>query len=61
MESAGLEIYAELGLILFVLGFIFVVLRVVTMKREEADEHARIPLEEDAHDSRPLENREVEA
>jgi hypothetical protein len=61
MESAGLEMYAEIGLILFVLGFIFVVLRVAVMKREEATEYAHIPLDGDSVENRPNENREVEA
>lgn len=48
MESAGLEIYAEIGLVLFVLAFLFVIIRVLLLKREEVEHLENLPLDEDA-------------
>lgn len=48
MESAGLAIYAELGLILFVLAFLFTIVRVLLLKREEVEHLEKLPLDEDA-------------
>ncbi len=46
MESANLAIFAEIGLILFILGFIFVIARLVLMTREDAESVGRIPLDD---------------
>jgi hypothetical protein len=46
MQSAGLEIYAEIGIILFVFAFVLVLARVVFMKNSEAQECGNIPLED---------------
>ncbi|MFP4598209.1 MAG: hypothetical protein ACLFVJ_08155 [Persicimonas sp.] len=48
MENAGLEIFAEVGLILFVLGFVFVIARVLLIKREEVEHLENLPLDENA-------------
>ncbi len=48
MESAGLEIYAEIGLILFVLGFLFVLIRVLLLKDDEVEHLEKLPLDGDA-------------
>lgn len=47
MESAGLEIYAEIGIVIFVVVFILIIIRVVLMKRRDAEEMGEIPLEDD--------------
>lgn len=46
MQNAGLAIFAEIGLVLFVLGFIFVIARLVLMKREDAESVGRLPLDD---------------
>lgn len=46
MQGAGLEIFAEVGLIFFILGFLFVIARLLLMKKEEADAHGQIPLDD---------------
>lgn len=46
MESANLAIFAEIGLVLFVLGFLFVIARLVLMKREHAESVGRLPLDD---------------
>lgn len=48
MENAGLEIFAEVGLILFILGFVFVIARVLLIKREEVEHLENLPLDENA-------------
>lgn len=48
MESSGLEIYAEIGLILFVLAFAFVIIRVLLFKDEEVEHLEKLPLDGDA-------------
>ena len=47
IENAGLEGFAEIGLILFLVAFLLVVIRVVLMDSETAEEHAQIPLNDD--------------
>ena len=47
MEHAGLAIYAELGVILFVFAFILVIARVYFMRSSEAEEQGRLPFEKD--------------
>jgi len=46
MESAGLEGFAEIGLIIFVIAFLLVVLRVFFLNKEKADERSRLPLDD---------------
>lgn len=48
VENAGLEIFAEAGLILFVLAFIFVIVRVLLYQNEEVEHLEQLPLDEDA-------------
>ena len=45
-QSAGLQIYAEIGLILFVVAFLFVLIRVVLLRREEAEQLGNLPLDD---------------
>lgn len=47
MESSGLGIYAEIGIVIFVIVFIIILVRVLFMKKSEADELREIPLEDD--------------
>jgi hypothetical protein len=46
MESAGLEIFAEVGLVLFVIGFLAVLIRVALLKRDEVEHIESLPLDE---------------
>lgn len=46
MESAGLAGFAEVGLILFLIGFALVVIRVALMKRDEVEHLEALPLDE---------------
>lgn len=46
MEHAGLEIFAEIGLIIFVLVFIAIFLRAAFMRRESVEYLSSLPLEE---------------
>lgn len=46
MESAGLEMFAEIGLVLFLLGFLFVIIRVVLLKSDEVEHLESLPLDE---------------
>jgi hypothetical protein len=48
VENSGLEGYAEIGLLLFVAAFIFVIVRVWLMNEEEAESHANIPLDDES-------------
>ena len=47
MESAGLTIYAEIGLILLFVTFLFALARTLTRKREYYDKLARIPFDDE--------------
>ncbi len=47
IESAGLEGFAEIGLIVFVIGFALVVVRVALLSSDEAKHHAELPLDEE--------------
>lgn len=53
MEQAGLEGFAEIGLIIFVIAFLLVLIRVWLVDGEEADRHANIPFGDDS-DGEPL-------
>jgi len=46
VEHAGLTIFAEVGIILFFVAFVLVVVRVFVMKKDKANEMAKIPLED---------------
>lgn len=46
MRNADLAIFAEIGLVLFLLGFLFVIMRLVLMKREDAESVGRLPLDD---------------
>ena len=46
MEHAGLEIFAEIGLIIFVLVFIAIFLRAAFMGRDNVEYLSNLPLEE---------------
>lgn len=46
MQNAGLEIFPEIGLIFFLLGFLFVIVRTALMRSAEAEHAERIPLDE---------------
>lgn len=50
VENAGLEIFAEVGLILFVLAFVFVLVRVFLFKDDEVEHLEHLPLDEDVED-----------
>ena len=57
MEAAGLAIFAEIGIIIFMVVFLALVLRVVFMSKHDADEMGRIPLEDG--DPKGLDGSEV--
>lgn len=46
MENAGLAIFAEIGLIIFVLTFAAIFLAAMFMRREKVDYLSNLPLEE---------------
>ncbi|MGM0558103.1 MAG: hypothetical protein ACQEVA_17085 [Myxococcota bacterium] len=46
VEAAGLEFFAELGLILFLLGFVSVLIRVALLKRDEVEHLESLPLDD---------------
>ncbi|RAL23111.1 hypothetical protein DL240_09520 [Lujinxingia litoralis] len=46
MEAAGLEAFAEVGLILFVIAFVLIVLRAAFAKKEEINHVQHLPLED---------------
>lgn len=47
METAGLEWFAEVGIIIFFSVFVLVAIRLFFMKKESAEEMGRIPLDDD--------------
>ena len=53
LENSGLAGFAEIGLVLFLIAFLLVVLRVWWMDREEADDRAQMPLDDDASEPNP--------
>jgi cbb3-type cytochrome oxidase subunit 3 len=55
MGHAGLAIYAEIALILFLLVFLMVTVRMLRAPRREMDRQARLPLEDDDPSSAPSE------
>ena len=46
METAGLEWFAEVGIIIFMSVFLLVFLRLALMKKETAENLGRIPLDD---------------
>lgn len=46
MEAAGLEFFAEVGLVLFLLGFLFAIIRVALLKRDEVEHLESLPLDD---------------
>ncbi|MFU8807283.1 MAG: hypothetical protein ACNA8W_25970 [Bradymonadaceae bacterium] len=46
MEHAGLAIFAEVALIIFVVVFILIAVRAIFMRREESRYLAHLPLED---------------
>ncbi|MBA2664734.1 MAG: hypothetical protein H0U74_20775 [Bradymonadaceae bacterium] len=46
MEHAGLAIYAEIALIIFVAVFVMIILRAILMRREHSQFLSRMPLED---------------
>jgi hypothetical protein len=48
VQNAGLEGFAELGLVMFVTAFLLVLTRVYFMTPQEAEEQASIPLSEES-------------
>ena len=50
MSSLRLDAYAEIGLIIFLIVFASVVVRVLFMNRNDADEIAKLPLDDDETD-----------
>lgn len=47
METAGLEWFAEVGIIIFFSVFVLVAIRLFFMKKESAEELGRIPLDDE--------------
>jgi cbb3-type cytochrome oxidase subunit 3 len=47
MGRAGLSIYAEIALVLFLLVFVAVVIRIFTARRADMERRARMPLEDE--------------
>lgn len=46
MEASGMEAFAEIGLILFLIAFILIVLRAVFAKKDEIHHAEHLPLED---------------
>ncbi len=62
MEHAGLSIFAEVGIILFLVAFLLILVRVFIMRKEKADEMAHIPLEDGSDfDANDFDGNEVTA
>jgi cbb3-type cytochrome oxidase subunit 3 len=60
MESAGLAVFAEIGLILLFVTFLFVVARIFTHKRGYYEHLARIPFDDESEPvARTTERSEV--
>lgn len=47
MESAGLTLYAEVGLVLLFVAFLLAIARTMSRKREHYEELARLPLDDE--------------
>lgn len=46
MSHAGLAIYAEIAMIIFLLVFVAIVIRLFTSKRSDMERHGRMPLDD---------------
>jgi len=46
MSHAGLALYAEIALVIFLIVFVAVVVRLFASKRSDMERHARMPLDE---------------
>lgn len=46
MAHAGLAIYAEIALVIFLVVFVAIVIRLFASKRSDLERHARMPLED---------------
>jgi cbb3-type cytochrome oxidase subunit 3 len=47
MEEAGLEFFAEVGLIIFFVVFVLVTVRVLLMRKDRIEHAKNLPLEDD--------------
>lgn len=47
MSHLELHVYAEIGLIIFLIAFLAVVIRVLTTRRTDSDRMASLPLQDD--------------
>lgn len=47
VQSTGLSIFAQIGLLMFLFAFIVVSIRVLLYDKEEAQKRAELPLDED--------------
>ncbi len=50
LSASGLELWAMIGLVIFVVVFILVVWRTWKMPRKKVDEYSNLPLEDDFSD-----------
>jgi cbb3-type cytochrome oxidase subunit 3 len=46
MSHAGLAIYAEIAMVIFLIVFVVIVVRIATAKRSEMERRARMPLDD---------------
>lgn len=51
MQNAGLEMFAEIGLVLFLAAFILAVVRVLLMRKDDATQVGHLPLDDDQHET----------
>lgn len=58
MGRAGLAVYAEIALVLFLIVFVAVVIRIFTARRADMDRRARMPLEDEPTTEKEKENRD---
>lgn len=47
MQNAGLEFFAEMGLVIFAVTFVSILLRAALVKKDEANHMSALPLAED--------------
>ncbi|MGE5176940.1 MAG: hypothetical protein ACM3JJ_11260 [Hyphomicrobiales bacterium] len=47
MAHAGLALYAEIAMVLFLLVFVVVVVRIFRARKSDVERQARLPLEDD--------------
>ncbi|MBH24641.1 MAG: CcoQ/FixQ family Cbb3-type cytochrome c oxidase assembly chaperone [Myxococcales bacterium] len=46
MQNSGLELFAEIGLIIFFVAFVAIIIRAFTMRQDEEAHAANLPLDE---------------